>query len=64
MCVVLDLDECETQENECDANAECINTAGSYDCVCKAGYSGNGINCQGKHNICDKVQELESRSLI
>ena len=40
-----DINECETSGNVCDINAECNNTAGSYGCVCKTGYSGNGASC-------------------
>ena len=43
-----DINECETPGDFCDINADCINMAGSYDCVCKAGYSGDGSSCQSK----------------
>lgn len=45
-----DIDECEL-ENDCDANAECFNTHGSYNCTCKIGYEGNGTVCAGKKII-------------
>ena len=36
----------------CSELTECDNTAGSYECVCMPGYTGNGENCTGKtHNI-------------
>ena len=44
----LDIDECIGGTHSCDANAECINTEGSYNCTCKPGYQGNGRNCEGK----------------
>ncbi|XP_022794434.1 EGF-like repeat and discoidin I-like domain-containing protein 3 [Stylophora pistillata] len=40
-----DLDECTVGTHECDENAECNNTLGSYKCTCKDGFQGNGINC-------------------
>ena len=43
-----DLDECTTQTHNCDANADCINTVGSYSCKCNAGYTGDGRTCSGK----------------
>ena len=43
----LDVDECEVGKNNCDANADCTNTAGSFTCACRLGFSGNGKNCTG-----------------
>ena len=42
----LDVDECSKQ---CDTNADCINTDGSYRCTCHSGFYGNGIVCHGKY---------------
>ena len=43
-----DKDECATSEtNQCDANALCTNTRGSYVCRCIKGYQGDGLHCQG-----------------
>ncbi|XP_068737137.1 uncharacterized protein [Montipora capricornis] len=42
-----DIDEC-SSENNCDVNARCMNTIGSYNCTCKKGYQGDGRNCSGK----------------
>ena len=41
------VNECITGEHKCDANANavCNNTKGSFQCTCKPGYSGNGVNC-------------------
>ena len=44
----VDVDECQSETDNCSTNAHCINTAGSYTCKCKTGYSGNGVNCTGK----------------
>ena len=43
-----DINECETEKHHCDSNAYCNNTKGSYNCTCKPGYTGNGVNCKGK----------------
>ncbi|KAL9953459.1 hypothetical protein ACROYT_G040881 [Oculina patagonica] len=52
-----DIDECAAGTHSCDANAECTNTKGSYNCTCKPGYHGDGRNCEdvdecttGTHN--------------
>ena len=43
-----EINECETGKHDCDSNAFCNNTEGSYICTCKPGYTGNGVNCTGK----------------
>ena len=51
----LDINEC-SSANICHVNAICINTNGSYTCTCMEGYSGDGVECEGKeisplHNL-------------
>ncbi len=43
----VDVDECSIS-HDCHMNAECTNTAGSYECTCNAGYEGDGHYCRGK----------------
>ena len=45
--LVPDIDEC-SSENDCDVNAKCLNTMGSFKCSCKQGYQGDGRNCSGE----------------
>ncbi|XP_068706695.1 uncharacterized protein [Montipora foliosa] len=40
-----DIDECFLGNHTCSSDANCINTNGSYNCTCKAGYVGDGQNC-------------------
>ena len=42
-----DINECEGSGNNCDTNAICANTIGSYECSCKEGFTGDGIQCEG-----------------
>ena len=42
-----DLDECADGTHNCDVNAECNNTPGSYNCKYKDGFRGNGTKCKG-----------------
>ncbi|XP_032226134.1 uncharacterized protein LOC5501963 [Nematostella vectensis] len=42
-----DLNECETSD-PCHVNATCTNTVGSYECLCKPGFNGDGFTCSGK----------------
>ena len=43
-----DIDECELDVDDCDVNSDCVNTEGSYECVCLTGYSSNGETCMSK----------------
>jgi len=54
-----DIHECDRHAHNCDINAGCSNTEGSFACACNAGYDGDGENCvdvdecdAGLHN-CD-----------
>lgn len=44
---LLDIDECETDTDNCDVNAHCNNTKGSFQCTCNIGYFGDGVVCEG-----------------
>lgn len=47
--LLADVDECASPElNECDPNAMCTNTEGSYVCRCIKNFEGDGRNCTGK----------------
>lgn len=42
----VDINECASQsDNICDVNAQCVNVAGGYACVCHSGFTGNGYEC-------------------
>ena len=45
-----DIDECKGNLHNCHhPNGTCINTAGSFNCTCKPGFEGDGIDiCEGK----------------
>lgn len=45
---VPDVDECLESPAVCDGQGVCENTLGSYKCVCRPGYRGNGTHCEGK----------------
>ena len=50
-CLNVDINECEAETADCDDNAECINTEGSYDCTCKSGFTGNRTTCIGWYTV-------------
>ena len=55
--LVPDIDEC-SSANECNMNAICMNTIGSYNCTCKKGYQGDGRNCSGKVHCKEGIMDL------
>ena len=55
VCFVIDIDECTTNTHNCDPDASCANSIGSFVCTCNQGYSGDGITCSGE-NLSDSVQ--------
>ena len=62
-----DIDECSTNETECDENARCQNTDGSYKCYCEEGFYGTGRFCQsGQCNdaICDMNKKCVSQTTM
>ena len=53
-----DIDEC-LGDNDCLDYANCTNSIGSYSCVCKEGFTGDGTNCTGMllfNNVVDSLR--------
>ena len=49
ICSLLkDTNECEAGTFSCNPNAICLDTIGSYMCMCRDGYEGDGIDCMSK----------------
>ena len=42
---IADIDECAEGTNNCDCNANCNNTVGSFTCTCRSGFTGDGFLC-------------------
>ena len=44
-----DVDECNSPSaNNCSSNADCVNELRSFECNCRPGYTGDGVNCNGR----------------
>ena len=41
----IDIHMCSENTTSCDENADCVDTEGSYECVCRTGYIGDGFLC-------------------
>jgi hypothetical protein len=41
----INVDECATEADNCDVNATCTDTDGSFGCACNEGYEGDGVQC-------------------
>jgi hypothetical protein len=46
-----DIDECALGLDNCCENARCLNTAGSFNCICEAGFVGDGVSCHPRSEI-------------
>jgi len=44
-CSSTDIDECATNTDNCNDNATCTNTEGSFDCACNEYWQGDGTTC-------------------
>ena len=42
-----DINECTKGIHDCSKNASCVNTAGSFNCTCNLGLTGDGRSCLG-----------------
>ena len=47
LIVLSDEDECAGNSHDCHADANCLNTIGSFSCACKDGHYGDGRVCSG-----------------
>ena len=58
------MDECKEDNHDCDPNANCTNTYGSYKCTCMEGYTGDGHSCAGKLSFINQEDIRGCFSLI
>ena len=56
--ITSDIDECSAESNPCDENSDCTNIDGSYNCVCKQGFTGNRSTCEGNVNTMQVIIQI------
>ena len=56
----------ECRSNPCHVNATCSELTGGFSCVCKTGFTGDGINCKGTVRVFkfDFICEFELKFLF
>lgn len=54
-----DVDECTTGDNNCDENAVCTDSDGSFTCACKKGWKGDGTACTSKYHCPGHIQSCK-----
>ena len=57
-CLSGEIDECALRQDNCDENADCIDTHKHFDCRYKYGYQGNGTICVCKSLLITKHSPL------
>lgn len=55
------INECNGTNTQCDPNAVCQDTEGSFSCICESGYNGTGLSCQDI-NECDISSNCQGTS--
>ena len=53
-----DIDECAQGTDNCAPNVECMNVQGSFKCVCREGFEGNGTLCTGKYGTATCMRKV------
>lgn len=59
MFYIADIDECAIGTHECSELAICKNNLGSYKCMCKPNFTGDGRTCTGiVSEVCNQIRGI------
>ena len=64
LSLCIDVDECASDTSNCDPNTDCLDNDGSFECICRNGFRGNGTSCLSKsiiismYTVCNVPSEL------
>jgi len=61
--MLCDPDECAMGTDNCDTNALCVNTIGSFTCTCNAGYTGDGVTCDDIDECATGVDNCDANAI-
>ncbi|CAH3113355.1 unnamed protein product, partial [Porites lobata] len=54
--------QCKDGSHDCHINTNCTNTAGSYNCTCRPGYTGNGSICRDVDECADNLHDCDANA--
>ncbi|CAD5119519.1 DgyrCDS8121 [Dimorphilus gyrociliatus] len=57
-----DINECTESNSLCSPNADCVNEAPGYSCICKKGFVGNGKTCEDINECSSNLHDCPSTS--
>ena len=50
-CIFSDIDECSIDNGNCEPPTFCVNTPGTYSCICPLGFASADGTCVGKYKL-------------
>ncbi|XP_028408891.1 uncharacterized protein LOC114531487 [Dendronephthya gigantea] len=57
-----DIDECSRDLDNCGVNSHCINTVGSFECICNHGRTGDGVSCKDINECIEQEVSCDSNA--
>lgn len=58
--LIVDINECVEDKDNCHEKANCTNIEGNFTCQCISGYTGDGRDCKGQYIATPNTEYTES----